>query len=119
MKFKTKLYQLREERTISPKAFAHLVSSTLYGKRFGSYFVEPVIAGIDSTDGNKPFICSMDVIGCINFAKDFVVSGTASANLYGICEALYEPDLVSAIYTIDTLIVDRNQRICLRPYHRL
>lgn len=40
----------------------------------------------------------MDLIGCINFAKDFVVSGTASPNLFGICEALYEPDLVKAIH---------------------
>ena len=37
----------------------------------------------------------MDLIGCINFAKDFVVAGTASANLYGICESLFEPDLVN------------------------
>lgn len=35
----------------------------------------------------------MDLIGCINLAKDFVVVGTASANLYGICEALYQPNL--------------------------
>lgn len=33
MKFKTNLYKLREERVISPRAFAHLVSSTLYSKR--------------------------------------------------------------------------------------
>lgn len=39
----------------------------------------------------------MDLIGCINFAKDFVVAGTASANLYGICESLYEPDLVNLV----------------------
>lgn len=39
----------------------------------------------------------MDLIGCINFAKDFVVAGTASANLYGICESLFEPDLVNNI----------------------
>lgn len=94
MKFKTNLYKLREDRTISPRAFAHLVSSTLYSKRFGPYYTEPVVAGLDAADGNKPFICSMDVIGCINFAKDFVVCGTASSNLYGVCEALYEPDLV-------------------------
>lgn len=94
MKFKTNLYKLREERAISPRAFAHLVSSTLYSKRWGPYFTEPIIAGLDSANGNSPFICSMDLIGCINFAKDFVVSGTASSNLYGICEALYEPDLV-------------------------
>lgn len=35
----------------------------------------------------------MDLIGCINFAKDFVVSGTASPQMYGMCESLWEPDL--------------------------
>lgn len=59
--------------------------------RFGPYFVEPVVAGLDKN--NEPFICSMDLIGCINFAKDFVVSGTAGPNLYGMCESLWEPDL--------------------------
>lgn len=93
IKFKTELYKRREERTIAPRAFAHLVSSTLYSKRFGPYFTEPVVAGLEPN--GEPFICSMDLIGCINWAKDFVVAGTASANLYGICEALYEPDLVS------------------------
>ena len=103
---KCQVYKLEEEKSISPKAFAHLVSSTLYEKRyekiimayfnsysFGPFFIEPVIAGLDVNEKN-PFICSMDLIGCINFAKDFVVAGTASANLYGICESLYEPDLV-------------------------
>ena len=35
--------------------------------RFGPYFVEPVIAGLEE-DGS-PFIASTDLIGCINFAK--------------------------------------------------
>jgi 20S proteasome subunit beta 3 len=39
----------------------------------------------------------MDYIGCINFAKDFVVAGTASTQLYGMCESLWEPDMVSFI----------------------
>jgi 20S proteasome alpha/beta subunit len=61
--------------------------------RFGPYYAEPVIAGMDEKTG-EPFICSMDLIGCINFAKDFVVSGTASQQMYGMCESLWEPDLV-------------------------
>lgn len=54
--------------------------------------MEPVIAGLDKE--NRPFICSTDLIGCINFAKDFVVSGTTSNQLFGMCESLWEPDLV-------------------------
>ena len=37
---------MKEERTIEPETFAHLVSSTLYERRFGPYYVEPVIAGL-------------------------------------------------------------------------
>jgi 20S proteasome subunit beta 3 len=32
------------------------VSSSLYERRFGPWFVSPVVAGINGTDG-KPFIC--------------------------------------------------------------
>ncbi|ODQ67021.1 N-terminal nucleophile aminohydrolase [Nadsonia fulvescens var. elongata DSM 6958] len=91
-KFKTNLYKMREERAIEPQTFANLVSSTLYEKRFGPYFVGPIVAGINSVD-NKPFICGFDLIGCIDFAKDFIVSGTASDQLYGMCESLWEPGL--------------------------
>ncbi|CEP10278.1 hypothetical protein [Parasitella parasitica] len=90
-RFKTNMYKMREEREMEPKTLAHMVSSTLYEKRFGPYFVEPVVAGLGKD--NVPFICAMDLIGCINFAKDFVVSGTAGSNLYGMCESLWEPDL--------------------------
>ncbi|KDE04136.1 proteasome subunit beta type-3 [Microbotryum lychnidis-dioicae p1A1 Lamole] len=85
------LYAMKEERTIEPQTFAHLVSSTLYERRFGPFFIEPVIAGLDAED--KPFICAMDLIGCINFAKDFVVAGTASEKLFGMAESLWEPEL--------------------------
>jgi hypothetical protein len=33
------------------------------------------------------------MIGCINFAKDFVVCGTATDKLFGVAESLWEPDL--------------------------
>ncbi|KAJ3016309.1 proteasome core particle subunit beta 3 [Thoreauomyces humboldtii] len=35
----------------------------------------------------------MDLLGCINHAKDFVVSGTAGKQMYGSAEGLWEPDL--------------------------
>jgi 20S proteasome subunit beta 3 len=88
------MYTIKEEREIEPEAFAHLVSSTLYERRFGPYFIEPVIAGLSKTlSGLKPFIAATDLIGCLNFAKDFVVAGTASEKLFGVAEGLWEPDL--------------------------
>ena len=92
-RYKVNMYRLREERQISPQTMANLVSTSLYEKRFGPYFVSPVIAGLNHKTG-KPFICGFDSIGCIDFAKDFIVSGTASDQLFGTCEGLWEPDLV-------------------------
>ncbi|KAI6249627.1 Proteasome subunit beta type-3 [Erysiphe necator] len=92
MRMKTNMYRLREERNISPSTMANLVSSSLYEKRFGPWFVSPVVAGLDPKTG-KPLLCGFDSIGCPDFAKDFIVSGTASDQLFGTCEGLWEPDL--------------------------
>lgn len=94
-RYRVNMYTIKEEREIEPETFAHLVSSTLYEHRFGPYFIEPVMAGISKTPsgGIKPFIAATDLIGCLNFAKDFVVAGTASTKLYGVAEGLWEPDL--------------------------
>jgi 20S proteasome subunit beta 3 len=91
LEFRLNLYSLREERIIAPKTFAHLLGQILYEKRFGPYFVEPVVAGLNP-DGT-PFVTAMDLIGAPVVTSDFVVAGTASENLYGMCEGLYRPDL--------------------------
>lgn len=50
LRFRLNLYELRENRRVSPKTFASIVSNILYEKRFGPYFVEPVIAGLGEFD---------------------------------------------------------------------
>ncbi|XP_046569909.1 proteasome subunit beta type-3-like [Haliotis rubra] len=92
LKFRLNLYELRENRNIKPKTFMSMVSNLLYERRFGPYFVEPVIAGLDTKTG-EPYIASMDLIGCPMETDDFVVSGTCSEQMYGMCESLWEPDL--------------------------
>jgi len=47
LNLRTKLYELREERKIRPSIFANMVSSLLYEHRFGPYFVEPVVCGLE------------------------------------------------------------------------
>lgn len=78
--------------SITTDEFIHLVSSSLYSKRFAPYFVEPIVAGLNTK--LEPVIYSTDLIGCINSAEDFVVTGTASNGLYGVCEAFYENNMV-------------------------
>lgn len=92
IKFRLNLYKLREERDINPRSFASLLSNMLYESRFGPWFVEPVIAGLDGKD-NKPFLCATDLIGAPCYTDNFVVSGTCSESLYGMCESLWKPDM--------------------------
>lgn len=91
LEFRCNMYRLREGRHMSPRVFANLVSTLLYEKRFGPYFCEPVIAGLN--DDGTPFIAATDLIGAAVFAKDFVVSGTSGEELYGTCESLYRANL--------------------------
>lgn len=90
--FHIKLYELRENRKISPKTFLSVLSNILYEKRFGPYFIEPVVAGLDPKT-KEPFIASCDLIGCPMEPEDFVVTGTCGVQLYGMCEALWKPNM--------------------------
>ncbi|KAM8945619.1 proteasome subunit beta type-3 [Pelodytes ibericus] len=92
LKFRLNLYELKEGRQINPKTFMSMVSNLLYERRFGPYYIEPVIAGLDPKTF-EPFVCSLDLIGCPMVTNDFVVSGTCSEQMYGMCESLWEPDL--------------------------
>lgn len=96
---------------MKPKVFASMTANLLYSHRFfteyflpsiffrfGPYFVEPVIAGLE--DG-KPFLCGLDLIGAPVYANDFVAVGTAVNSLYGVCESMWRPDLVQYYATLN------------------
>jgi len=89
--FKHKLYELRENRVMEPNTFASVVSTTLYEKRFGPYYVEPVIAGLDKQ--SKPYVTGMDLIGAAAPTENFVVAGNNSESLFGVCESMYKENL--------------------------
>lgn len=76
------MYQLKEDREMTPKIFSNMVASMLYEKRFGPYFIEPLIAGLMPDD--TPFISGMDLIGAPVFAKDFVLAGTSAESMFGM-----------------------------------
>ena len=48
-----------------PKTFSAMLSNLLYERRFGPYFIEPVIAGLDPVD-NQPYVCNMDLVSLIH-----------------------------------------------------
>ena len=65
------------------------------------------MAGLKEDD--KPFISAFDLIGAPVITDDFVVGGTCTNNLYGMCESLYRPNMVSRsesgeeMYALDVL----------------
>ncbi|KAM3181300.1 hypothetical protein ACTXT7_014628 [Hymenolepis weldensis] len=91
--FRKNLYELRENRHVRPKTLLCMLSNLLYERRFGPYFVEPIVAGIDPVD-NKPFVGAMDLIGS-PVECEFVVAGSCTEQLYGMCETLMEKDMDS------------------------
>jgi len=97
LQYRTKMYELREERVMKPHVFGNLLAGMLYEKRFGPYFVEPIVCGLEDDEKtgekDKPYICAMDLIGAPVTTPDFLVTGTASEQLYGVCEAMYKADM--------------------------
>lgn len=91
LKYELNMYELREERKIPGKSLCSLVSAMLYQHRFGPYFTEPVMACLQ--DDGSVYLCATDLIGAPNEPKDYVVGGTCSESLHGMCEALWRPDL--------------------------
>lgn len=53
---------------MKPETFANLVGSSLYEKRFGPYFVSPIVAGLQ--DGT-PILATYDSIGCKSDLDNF------------------------------------------------
>lgn len=83
LQFRTNMYELKEGRKMKPTTFAAMVSNLLYERRFGPFFIEPIVAGLDPVT-KESFICNMDLIGCVTKPEDFVVGGTADEQLLGI-----------------------------------
>jgi len=90
--FRANLFKLREERELNFDVLLTMVRNILYERRFGPFFVSPIIAYLDETTG-EPKIANTDLIGAECTALDFEVAGTGSDELYGMCEALWKPGL--------------------------
>ena len=92
-------------------------------RRFGPYFVMPVIAGLE--DDGSVYLSGMDSLGAIETAKDFIVAGSAPDSLSGMCESMFRPDMVRVLdpsphttqYLLSTVATSCGRR--LLSYHIL
>jgi 20S proteasome subunit beta 3 len=55
---------------------------------------------------SEPFISVCDLIGQPCISTDFAVIGTANEQLYGMCEALWHPDLVCRVFFFVILVTN-------------
>ncbi|TRY76915.1 hypothetical protein TCAL_02664 [Tigriopus californicus] len=92
IRFRVKMYELQENRPIQPETFAAMLSNMLYERRFGPFFIEPIVAGLNPHT-QSIYLCSMDLIGNVTTPEDFVVGGTAEEQLLGMCETVWSPDM--------------------------
>jgi len=58
--------------------------------RFGSYIIQPIVAGIQNGD---PVLASYDSIGAQCMIERFQCAGTGAEELMAICEAYYKPNM--------------------------
>ncbi|KFD48161.1 hypothetical protein M514_10947 [Trichuris suis] len=93
MHFRTNAYKLREGREVRPKVLTRMVSNLLYEHRFGPYFCEPVVAGLDPYNNYEPYIAVMDLIGYVTAPEDFVTSGSGEMQLFALCENFWEKNM--------------------------
>lgn len=84
---------------VPASSVARLTSHLLYQQRArGAYFVEPLVVGWDTAsssteNNNKPYLCSLDMIGAMSVSHSFCCAGAATESLYGTASALWKEHL--------------------------
>jgi 20S proteasome subunit beta 3 len=91
MQFKLNMYKLRENRDMKPSTFAHLVGTSLYEHRFGPFFVNPLVVGLE--DDGEAIVYNYDSIGCQSFTANYATVGTAEGNFSAMCESYWNESL--------------------------
>ena len=87
------------------------------GRRFGPYFIEPVIAGLDKD--NNPYLFASDFIGAPLLpdmeTNGFVTAGTCTDQLYGMCESMWRPEMEpeELFETVSQCLLGALERDCL------
>ncbi|HJJ42052.1 MAG TPA: archaeal proteasome endopeptidase complex subunit beta [Methanocorpusculum sp.] len=77
------LYQIRRGTEISVGAASTILSNYLNQNRFTPYYVQLIVAGIDS---NGPSIYSVDSAGGATLEENFACTGSGSYTAYGVLE---------------------------------
>jgi len=87
MKAELKLFSIENQRKISIKGAATLLSNILHGSKFYPFYVQLIIAGVDPLG---PAIFDLDPVGGTEEEKKFFSSGSGSPMALGVLEDSYK-----------------------------
>lgn len=90
MKAELKLFSIENQRKISIKGAATLLSNILQGNKFYPYYVQLIVAGVDSTG---PSIYDLDLAGGAEEEKKFFSTGSGSPMALGVLEDSFKDGL--------------------------
>ena len=92
-KAERKLIELRRGFPLTVKESARLIANMAYSglKNYQPYFVELIVAGVDS-EGGQVFVADMS--GAIT-GEEFAASGSGSPVAYGVLENLYHNEMTN------------------------
>jgi proteasome beta subunit len=92
-KAERKLIELRRGFPLTVKESARLIANLAYSglKNYQPYFVELIVAGVDS-DGGQVFVADMS--GAIT-GEEFAASGSGSPVAYGVLENLFHNEMTN------------------------
>jgi proteasome beta subunit len=83
MKAELKLFSIENQREISVKSATTLLSNILHGSKFYPFYVQLIIAGVDSAG---PSIYDLDPVGGAEEEKKFFSTGSGSPMALGVLE---------------------------------
>jgi proteasome beta subunit len=83
------LFRLENNRSITVKAMAKLISNILFQRRMMPLLMETIVGGVDSVG---PVIYSMDPVGSL-IPDKFITAGSGAPIAMGLLEAQYSEDI--------------------------
>lgn len=92
MKAQNEIYKMNENRSMTPKSAASLLSIILQNNKMMPYYVQLIVAGVD---GDEPQIYNIDALGGYTEETKFTVTGSGTQVAIGYLEDSYRKGMTT------------------------
>ncbi|MGD0510630.1 MAG: archaeal proteasome endopeptidase complex subunit beta [Candidatus Micrarchaeaceae archaeon] len=92
IKAQNEIYKMNENRSMSPKSAASLLSIILQQNKMYPFYVQLIVAGVD---GDGPQVYSLDPLGGYMEENDYTVTGSGTEVAAGYLEDAYKKDITT------------------------